>query len=232
MFTQLVESRRTVQRSRGGMAASVVVHAALLGGAIVATARASGAPEHAPEPPVVYVDVPATPPAPHGASGHAGHGGARPAVPVDPLPDPVHFGPAPIHLSTPGISLDTLISTIPTDAGAWGRAGARESGAGDGAPWDAGLVDRPAEGVAGNPAPVYPEALREAAVEGTVEARFVIDTTGRVEPGSIAFDPGTDALFAAAVRRALSRSRFTPAEARGRRVRVLVRQAFAFRITR
>lgn len=234
MFTHLVESRRTAQRGRAGAVASVAVHAVLLGGAVVATATGTRPPRHAPEPPLVLVTPPANPPTSGGSHEAARRGSARRAAPADPIPDPLHVDTDRIHVSTPAISLDTLVSTSHDDTWVLAGGGARGTGStsGAGAPWDAGLVDRPADPLAGNPAPAYPEALRAAGVEGTVEARFVIDTTGRVEPASIAFDPGTDALFAAAVRRALARARFTPAEARGRRVRVLVRQAFAFRLAR
>ncbi|MDF1505549.1 hypothetical protein PYV61_21535, partial [Roseisolibacter sp. H3M3-2] len=55
----LPESRRPRRRSTGGMAASVVLHAALIGVAVVATARAGVAP---PRPPETLVYVPAPPP--------------------------------------------------------------------------------------------------------------------------------------------------------------------------
>jgi outer membrane biosynthesis protein TonB len=65
-----------------------------------------------------------------------------------------------------------------------------------------------------------------------VTARFIVDTTGRVEPGSIVLETESNELFAAAVRKALERARFTPAEAAGKKVRIRMWQEFAFRITR
>jgi TonB family protein len=92
-------------------------------------------------------------------------------------------------------------------------------------------VEQPARALAGNPHPDYPSLLRSANVTGQVSARFVVDTLGRVEQGSIAFEPGSDVLFESSVRRALLASRYSPAMTSGRRVRMLVRQDFAFRLT-
>jgi len=68
-------------------------------------------------------------------------------------------------------------------------------------------------------------------IESALSARFVVDTSGRVELASIVFEPRVDELFEESVRRALLASRYTPAETQGHRVRMLVRQDFAFRIT-
>ena len=93
------------------------------------------------------------------------------------------------------------------------------------------IVERPARALAGNPRPAYPGILRSAHVEGTVGVRFIVDTTGRVEEASITFESSGERLFEESVRRALLASRFAPAETQGRRVRMLVRQDFAFRLT-
>jgi hypothetical protein len=69
-------------------------------------------------------------------------------------------------------------------------------------------------------------------VEGDVVARFVVDTLGRVEPGSIAILAATHALFAAEVRAWLSRTRYRPAEYEGRVVRQLVEQRIGFALRR
>jgi len=80
-------------------------------------------------------------------------------------------------------------------------------------------------------APRYPDMLRQAGVEGDVRAQFVVDTLGRVEPGSLRLLEATHDQFAAAVRTALSaRARFKPAEAGGHKVRQLVEQTFTFRL--
>jgi protein TonB len=53
-----------------------------------------------------------------------------------------------------------------------------------------------------------------------------------VEQGSFHVLQPTHDLFAAAVRDALGRARFKPAEVGGHKVRQLVEQTFTFRITR
>jgi len=80
--------------------------------------------------------------------------------------------------------------------------------------------------------PRYPSMLQSAGLEGDVRAQFVVDTLGRVEPGSFRALESTHALFTDAVRDALGRARFTPAEAGGHKVRQLVEQVFTFRISR
>jgi protein TonB len=79
-----------------------------------------------------------------------------------------------------------------------------------------------------NPSPRYPSDLRAARIEGRVIARFVVDTTGRVIMGSVTVEASTHPAFSDAVIEALSRSRFTPAELRGRKVQQLVSQPFVF----
>jgi protein TonB len=80
--------------------------------------------------------------------------------------------------------------------------------------------------------PRYPDALRGAGVEGRVVARFVVDTAGRVEPGSVQIVSAAHPAFAEAVRRTLPALRFRAAEAGGRRVRQLVDMPFDFVLTR
>ena len=79
--------------------------------------------------------------------------------------------------------------------------------------------------------PPYPSALQARAVQGDVIAQFVVDTTGRAVPETFKVIASTDDAFTASVRSTLSAMRFAPAEVRGRRVRQLVQQAFAFRLT-
>jgi TonB family protein len=76
----------------------------------------------------------------------------------------------------------------------------------------------------------YPATLRRQGIEGTVEALFVVDTTGHVTRGSVTIERATNDDFAVAVRTALPDMLFTPAELGGRRVRQLVEQPFVFAI--
>ena len=83
-----------------------------------------------------------------------------------------------------------------------------------------------------NPVPRYPSALLSVGVEAHVLARFVVDSSGRVSEKSLIFPENAHRLFVDAVRRALMRSRYFPAELAGRRVAQHVIQEFVFRIER
>jgi TonB family protein len=93
-------------------------------------------------------------------------------------------------------------------------------------------VDREVLPLATNPAPRYPASLRSAGIQGSVFARFVVDTMGRVRVETITFDASDHPLFSMAVIDALRRSRYTPAELRGRKVPQLVVQPFVFVLQR
>jgi protein TonB len=80
----------------------------------------------------------------------------------------------------------------------------------------------------GAPTPRYPETLREAGIQGEVTLEFVVDTTGRVEQGSVRVLSSTADAFVVSVRDALAGTRYHPALVGGQRVRQLVRQGFVF----
>ncbi|HEX2779756.1 MAG TPA: TonB family protein [Gemmatimonadaceae bacterium] len=91
-------------------------------------------------------------------------------------------------------------------------------------------VEKPAEALPGGSRPAYPAPLSAAHVEGEVLVQFVVDTAGRVEPGTFKVLETTNAVFADAVEAALPGMRFSPAELHGRLVRQLVQQPFVFRL--
>jgi len=84
----------------------------------------------------------------------------------------------------------------------------------------------------GSAAPEYPEALRKLGVEGSVQAEYVVDSTGVADPASLHIVSATRLEFAIAVRNALPNMRFHPARIGPRRVRQLVVQEFSFKIQR
>jgi protein TonB len=102
----------------------------------------------------------------------------------------------------------------------------------DGSPLTESMVEKQVVAIPGTATPRYPSMLQSAGLEGDVRAQFVVDTLGRVEQGSFHVLQPTHDLFAAAVRDALGRARFKPAEVGGHKVRQLVEQTFTFRITR
>jgi TonB family protein len=79
--------------------------------------------------------------------------------------------------------------------------------------------------------PVYPQQLLEARIEGGTTVRFIVDSTGRVDPTSIEVLDSTNPEFSRAVREVLPRMTYQPARMGHRRVAQLVEQRFGFRIT-
>jgi protein TonB len=92
------------------------------------------------------------------------------------------------------------------------------------------MVDRSVQERRGNPKPRYPSVLANQGIEGDFLVRFVVDSTGTVPDDKIEFPSTMHRLFAAAVRTALLRSRYLPAQLGGRAVAQQVIQEFRFRI--
>lgn len=86
----------------------------------------------------------------------------------------------------------------------------------------------PVQSLPGASAPRYPDRLRMARVEGSVVAQYVVDTSGRIMPGSLRIVSSSDTLFAAAVRDVIEGFRFVPASFSGRKIRQLVEQPVYF----
>jgi periplasmic protein TonB len=80
----------------------------------------------------------------------------------------------------------------------------------------------------GNPPPLYPPALRNTGVEGRVIAMFVVNEMGQAEDSTVRFVSSDNRLFDDAVRTALRRMRFVPAQIGGKKVRQLVQMPFVF----
>lgn len=81
---------------------------------------------------------------------------------------------------------------------------------------------------AGSLGPKYPKSLKDAKVEGTVLAQFVVDTTGAPEPSTFKVLKSSNPLFDEAVRDALAQMQFIPAMVGGRPVKQLLQQPFLF----
>lgn len=81
-------------------------------------------------------------------------------------------------------------------------------------------------------APFYPSELLALNVEGAVRARYVVDTSGKVDSTSFEIVEASHPAFAHAVLEAVPRMRFKPAVTSGRRVPQLVEQTFEFRVSR
>lgn len=91
-------------------------------------------------------------------------------------------------------------------------------------------VEETAVRTAGSAAPIYPPELMKEGAEGGVFIRFVVDSSGRADPGTIEIVRSTHPAFTQSVRHALPLMMFTPASVGGRHVRQAVEQNFEFRI--
>jgi TonB family protein len=93
----------------------------------------------------------------------------------------------------------------------------------------AGILDAADEGVdAPRLLTAGASPLAGSGVRGVVELQFVVDTSGHVEPGSIAVTQAPDSTLAAAAAAIVRAARFEPGRAAGRPVGIRVRQNVTF----
>ncbi len=76
----------------------------------------------------------------------------------------------------------------------------------------------------------YPEDLRRNRIQGRVLVQAILDTLGRIEPGSIQFVMTPDPGFLMPVSQYLALARFRPARRKGRPVRSIVQMPVDFRL--
>ena len=235
MLRTLLESGASPTRRAGGTLVSVAVHTGAIALAIVTTARATAVKptNDPPRPPVVYQVLPKH--VQRTTDHPTGMRKCDACVVVPPLTRWI----APRVTIATGLPIDATsmrTDVLPIEfGGARALAGGEGDGGGFGSPggvYTLRLVDKAAAPRPGNPAPVYPAALRAAQIEGTVLARFVVDSVGHAESASIEFPEATHPQFAEAVRQSIIRSRYLPAMLQGRAVRQLVEQRFAFTLVR
>lgn len=192
---------------------SVTIHVAVGAVLLLGTTRAGKSNQPVSrEVPIVLPEAPRN---------HAGHepglGILTPDIPAPPLP----------AIPLPSIMLQTGAPNRPAAPAFVSWSGNPESGQADA--WRAVLGEAGPEVLSG-PLPTYPELLRRAGVEGLVVLEAVVDSTGRVQPGSIAVVSATNPGFVEPARRALRATLFRPARVAGRAVAMLVRVPFAFAI--
>ncbi|HEY1951596.1 MAG TPA: TonB family protein [Gemmatimonadaceae bacterium] len=90
-------------------------------------------------------------------------------------------------------------------------------------------VEKAVEKIGGD-APEYPSNLRDSGIEGEVVAQFVVNESGRYEPGSLKILNSSNPAFTAAVKDALPRMKFSAAQIGGRKVQQLVQMPFQFHL--
>jgi protein TonB len=239
MFNNLIETNAKRQRSAGGTFVSFVLHAGLIGLAVVATANAGQEAEKPKEEKVEFVETPKEEPPPPEP---------EPEVAPPPPPDVVAAPPPPkgFQQLPPPVTIPDIIPKIDlsrkavdeADFSGKGVAGGTSKGV-EGAPPivapDAGQtyfefqVEKPVAPL-NNVSPNYPGMLQSQGVSGQVIAQFVVGTDGRADVSTFKVIETSHELFSAAVKNALPRMRFQPAEVGGQKVKQLVQQAFAFNL--
>ncbi|MBV9879276.1 MAG: energy transducer TonB [Gemmatirosa sp.] len=238
MFNNLLESKAKKQKSVGGTIFSIILHTGIIAGAVYATAHATIENEKPKEEKVEFVEMKKDEPPP-----------PKNEPPPPPPPDVAVAPPPPkgFQVLTAPVEIPDIIPQVDlskkvtdeADFSGKGVAGGVAKGVAGGTgpvvqdqPYFEFQVEKPVVPVPGSGSPRYPEMLKSANVEGTVMAQFVVDTTGRVEPGSFKVLKSDHDLFTQAVKSALQNMRYLPAEVGGRKVKQLVQQPFQFALTK
>lgn len=235
MFENLIETKPKKPKTMKTMILSVVFHAGIIGAAVYGTLEAKEAIEKPKAEKVEFVEMKKEEPPP-------------PENKPPPPPEVVAAPPPPkgFQVLTAPIKIPDVLPEIDLTKKVTDEADFTGKGVAGGI----------AKGVVGGTAPVadqtyfefqvekqvaqipgsinlrYPDMLRSANVEGEVLAQFVVDTTGRVERGSVKILKSSHDLFTNAVQQALNSARYYPAEIGGRKVKQLVQQPFNFTLTR
>lgn len=212
---------------RTALAASVLVHAALIGLAVKRVTGPHSRPRGRER--VELVELAPTEP-----TRRTDRSNTKPRTVSPRLGEPPHgfrilIAPVEAAALLPSIDLTHLV-TREADFSGRGVAGGTNGVVEITEPVDDDRVDRPASLLPGQMLPTYPEALRDEAPDGMVVVRFVIDTVGRVETPSLSVMRATHREFADAVRAALDRLVYSPAQVDGHNVRVRTTQRFEFHL--
>jgi protein TonB len=238
MFNNLLESKAKKEKRGGGTVVSIVLHSLLVGLAVYATANAAIKNEKPRQEKIDFVETPKDEPPP-----------PKDEPPPPPPPDIVAAPPPPkgvlvltAPVEIPDVIPDIDLSKKVTDEADFsgkGVAGGTSKGVEGGKavvqsdqPYFEFQVEKPVVPAPGSTQPRYPDMLRQAGVEGEVLAQFVVDTTGRAEPGSLKILKSSHDLFIQSVKNALPQMKFIPAEVGGRKVKQLVQQPFSFSIAK
>lgn len=230
MLTQLLETKQATQRKTGGTLLSVALHLVVIAVAIQLTHKTAtawgGKPVEVIVRPVPKPDTPAPIVT------------KRPLTAVATAAPALGFQVLPRVVDIPPVNLGNAKTNLPDWTGTGTPGGLSTGTAGvtgpieQSAPYFAFQVEKAAAAIPGSASPAYPEMLKSAGVEGDALIQFVVDTLGRVEPGSFKVLRSTHDAFGESVRAALPRMRFLPAEAGGTKVRMLVQQPFAFALNK
>ena len=236
MFDQLLETKAATQKKSGGTFISIVVHTVLIAGAIYATNKTAEAFEKPKEEKVVLQENKKEP------EPEKPKEQPKQQQPVAQVAPPKGFQVLTPPITIPDVIPDVDLSRKATDEADFSGKGVQggvakgvEGGTGpviSDQPYFDFQVEKAAAAIPGSGSPAYPEMLKSSGVEGEALVQFIVDTTGRAELGSFKVLRASHDAFGQAVKAALPRMRFLPAEIGGRKVRMLVQQPFAFALNK
>jgi protein TonB len=221
VFDTLIESKRQPNKKRvlGVGFVSLVIHTAIIAGAIIATVNAgSGDTKVHVDTTVVFLEQQQQ---------------KAPEQPVQ-LDMPLKgfqtvVAPSEIPTDLPPINLQEHFN--PKDySGSGVEGGVAEGLAPPDGVYMESIVEQRPDRLAG-PNPVFPELLKQAGIQGRVRVQFVVDTTGRAEPNSIRIVQSPNPGFNDVVKNSVLHTLFRPGRVRGHAVRVLIELPFDFKIT-
>jgi protein TonB len=235
MFNQLLESKAKKQKMAGGTMFSLVLHTALISGAVYATARAGVKDEKAKAEKIQFVEMKKEPP--------------KPKVEEPPPPKEVIVKPPPpkgfqvlrapvkIDIKIPEIDLSKAVTNEADFSGKGVKGGTGSGVVGGTGPvtnqtYFEFQVEKPAEMLQDSPKPKYPSVLESSGIAGEVQAQFVVRSDGKADMDSFKVLKTTNELFSQAVKNVLPRMRFSPAQIGGKPVNQLVQQSFQFAVPR
>ncbi|MEO6525816.1 MAG: TonB family protein [Gemmatimonadaceae bacterium] len=234
MLDTLLETNAARTRRTRGTLMSVMLHGAIVAGAVTLTVHApveGRVPDKTP--PLIYLNAPNVP-AP--AQPHTRTTVARPPSAPAPHFPTIRFRDlevtpsdvvAPAEpFSQPG---DDFGPSLPSGGEPGGPIGLSTPSTGA---VDERLVDRAPRLIGRAEPPAFPQSLRFGGKGGRVVIQFVVDTSGRAEMAEFKVIESSNPLFSESVRAALPRYRFSPGEAGGRKVRTLVALPFDFTLVR
>ena len=235
MFNQLLESKAHKQKMAGGTIFSLVLHTALISGAVYATAKAGIKDEKAKAEKIQFVEVKKEPP--------------KPKVDEPPPPKEVVVKPPPpkgfqvlrapvkIDIKIPEIDLSKAVTNENDFTGKGVKGGTGSGVVGGTGPvtnqtYFEFQVEKPAEMLSDSPKPKYPSVLESSGIAGEVQAQFVVKSDGKADVESFKVLKSTNELFTQAVKNVLGRMHFSPAMIGGKPVNQLVQQSFQFAVPR
>ena len=234
MFNQLLESKAHKQKMAGGTVFSLVLHTALISGAVYATARAGIKDEKAKAEKIQFVEVKKEPPK------------VPPKEPPPPKevvvkpPPPKGFqvlrAPVKIDIKIPEIDLSKAVTNENDFTGKGVKGGTGNGVVGGVANTNQTYfefqVEKPAEMLSDSPKPKYPSVLESSGIAGEVQAQFVVKSDGKADIDTFKTLKSTNELFTQAVKNVLPRMHFSPAMIGGKPVNQLVQQSFQFAVPR